>query len=237
MKAACLLLMTAVLTSTAMRADAGEIRPPSPEQAAATKLHNQNIVAQAPGADGVFAVRDDGTIKHMQSGLICPSGFPSVDFSQAMVFPSNVKGMDVGCDYRRPGKLGGADAKLSIFATKAAEGMTLETAFANYKQEIMQVQHNVRPLGPALKVHDMGSTPPDFLSEEYLVTLNDQDYTSDLIVAISGGWVVEVRATYIGQPNEIKIDKDADVSAAGAGLGDRTMSALAFIMATKTIGK
>jgi hypothetical protein len=209
--------------------------PPSADQVTATRTHNQEIVARVPEAADVFVVGDDGTIKHLQSGLVCPSSFPSAEFYHALVFPSAEKGGDVGCDYRRADERGGAYAKLSIFATKAGADTTLDSAFAGYQREVAKTDANVRTLGPALK--SKSQMPTDFRSEEYLVTMNQRDYTSDLIVAIKAGWVIEIRATYVGKPNEIEITKEGGPNAATVALGDRVAPFTAFFAAIGTVGK
>jgi hypothetical protein len=78
---------------------------------------------------------------------------------------------------------------------------------------------------------------PQFRSEEYLVGLNNRDYTSQLIVAITAGWVIEVRATFEGLPNEIKVAKDAPEEDALNAVRDRTTAPNAFTQALGTVGK
>src|SRR5215469_11013721 len=71
---------------------------------AQTIARNAEIVKNTKGTDGVFVVRDDGTIRHVQSGLVCPAKFPNVAFWHAELFDSPLgPGMDVGCDYGRNG--------------------------------------------------------------------------------------------------------------------------------------
>lgn len=227
-----------VLASSAQGQEAPPPPPPSPEEIAAIRAHNQEIVARNPNADGIFAVQDDGTIKHLQSGLLCPASFPNVRFFHAMVFPAPGKGHDVGCDYGRANERGGANAKLTIFAVKAAEGTTLDAAFAGYQREVVQSYQNVRAQGPVLTVTENESqTPLDFRSEGYLVTLNQRDYSSELIVAISAGWIIEVRSTYVGKSREILFNEGDGPDVLAATLGDRVMSATALFSALGTVGK
>src|SRR5437762_3211916 len=84
---------TIILTSSWWAAAANEVSSStataSAEEVAAAKQHNARIVANTPEAGGVFAVRDDGSVVHSQSGMICPASFPNVAFWHAEVFRSN----------------------------------------------------------------------------------------------------------------------------------------------------
>jgi hypothetical protein len=234
MKIGWIFLTACLLASPA----AGQAANPPPgisaEDFAALLRSNRNLVARVPAAAGVFTAKDDGTIWHVQSGLVCPGLFPSVYLSQLMVFATSEKGADVGCDYRRPDEKGGAYAKLSIYATKASPDTTLDTAFAGYQQEVAKGNNNVRVLGPAIKAG--GSPPGEVRSEEYLVTWNDRDYASDLLVALQAGWVIEVRATYVGKPDEIAEAKTG-LNSASLATADRAMALIALDMAMKTVGR
>ncbi len=203
------------------------------------KAQNAAIVAKTPEAAGVFVVADDGSIHHQQSGLVCPASYPNVKLFQVLIFPSAAgPGLDVGCDYIRPDTKGGADAKLTIFATKAADGLTLDQAFNNYRNEVVKTWPTAKSLGPALEMHQMGkSNPfPDFRSEEFALWINDRDYSSDLIVTIKSGWVIEIRATYSGKPNEIVVTKEGGTEAAVNAAGDRAVPAKAWLDALASIG-
>jgi hypothetical protein len=230
----------AVSLSAAIAQDAHAPPKPTPEEIAGLKATNQEIVARSPDTDGVFVVQDDGTIKHLQSGLVCPAQYSNVTFFSALVFPSAAgKGLDVGCDYRRANDRGGANAKLTIFATKMAPEVTLDQAFEGYRREIAQTQHDVKAVGPALRVeYKNGVLPgPEFRSEEYSISMNSREHTSQLIVAIVSGWTIEIRATFAGKPNVVEITKEDGPDAPKLWAGDRVMSALAFIAATGSIGK
>jgi hypothetical protein len=227
-------LSLGILTQ-ALHAEESSNPPPDPKAVAAVKEHNTQIVSGTVQAAGVFVVQDDGSIKHIQSGMICPANYPNVELYQMFVYKTD--GSDVGCDYRRADDKGGAWAKLSLFATKAAPGMTLDRAFAGYSDEIMRTYPDAKPLGPALKEDGSTSPLPPIKSEEFVQPLNGTTYTSQLYVAFQSGWVIEIRATFVGQPNKIEVTKEGGAEAAELALGDRVMGPKALFDAIGTIGK
>jgi hypothetical protein len=201
------------------------------------KSENSQILAQVAEADGVFTIADDGSLHHVQSGLVCPASFPSMKLYHVLVFPGDAgKGSDVGCDYRRPDDKGGANAKLTIFATRAADGVTLDDAFAKYRNEVVTTYQGITSVGPALVVEDKSKTPamPETRSEEFTLPLNGRTYSSDLIVCIKNGWIIEIRGTYSGMPNEIVATDDK--RALDDALADRAAPATAFVMAVASLG-
>jgi hypothetical protein len=76
-----------------------------------------------PGTLGVFQAQSDGSIRHLQSGFVCPASLPNVNFWGLQVIPSPLgPGTDVGCDYGRMwgGQIAnGPEAKLTIYVVKA----------------------------------------------------------------------------------------------------------------------
>jgi hypothetical protein len=217
---------------------------PTPEERTAAKANNQKILAQARDAGGVFTLMDNGDVKHVQSGLVCPGFFPNVALWHLEVFsPDSEKGTDVGCDYGRNGADGKWVSKLTIFATKAPAGMTLDQAFANYRKEVMQASPHAASQGAALRVEDQSAPDspnrmPEIRSEEFVTDRDGQRYTDDLIVALQGGWILEIRTTYLGLPNTVEMDKGDDaVSKAAAELGDRVMDSTALVSAAGTMGR
>lgn len=102
----------------------------------------EGLVAATENAKGVWSVQPDGSIKHVQSGLVCPVTFPNVLLAKLFVFPAvgGQTGTDVGCDYiRGTGSDWGRnlDAVLTIYATQAP-GFTLDVAFTQYEAEMHQ---------------------------------------------------------------------------------------------------
>jgi hypothetical protein len=194
-----------------------------------TVAHIRDIVASTQGADGVFVVGDDGSVKHVQSGVVCPAKFPNVDFWHAEIFQSALgAGMDVGCDYGRNGSDGNWISKLTIFATKAPEGMTLDQAFAKDRNEVVQVAPNAVSLGEAVKEENKPATEPDIRSEEFSETRGGRGFISDLLVTLKDGWIFELRATYPGETGTAVIPKDATPEEASLIVGDYAMLSMAF---------
>jgi hypothetical protein len=224
-------LLIALLSPVACLADTAKDVVPAEVIAA-----NKALVAQEPKATGVFTVQDDGAIKHVQSGLLCPARYPNVSFSRAMVFADD--GTDVGCDYIRHDDKGGASAKLSIFAVKATADTALDAVFAKYRAEVVGTWEGAVSQGESIHVEGKSdSTPfPDIRSEEFLIPLNGRTYTTAVIVTISKGWVIEIRATFDGLPNVIDVSKGGTESAVLAG-GDRVMGPKALFDALSTVGQ
>lgn len=149
--------------------------------------------------------------------------------------------MDVGCDYGRNGPDGNWISKLTIFATKAPDGMTLDQAFASYRNEITQTNPNATSLGAALNLNDKdkgtADALPEWRSEEFLTNHGGQETTDDLIVTVQNGWMLEIRSTYPGRPNNIVITKGSGPNAAADSFGDRIMGTFAYVQVSGTIGK
>ena len=90
----------------------------------------------------VWQQNEDGSVRHIRSNLACPADLPNMKLWHVFVYPSPDRGADVGCDYGRIAavmKTGGRttpEAKLSIYAVHAPDGMTLDQAFARYHDEM-----------------------------------------------------------------------------------------------------
>jgi hypothetical protein len=210
---------------------------------AATIAQVRDIVAKTQGSDGVFVVQDDGKIRHLQSGLICRAKYPNVSFWHVFVYPSNAGlGTDVGCDYGRNGSDGKAVSKLSIFATKAPDGMTLDQAFARYRNEVVQTTPDAVSHGDAFELEDQDPAKPSafpaFRSEVFSEVLDDRPFISQLVVTIKDGWIIEIRASFEGvEPNNVVVTKESGVAGAVLAAGDRLMVTHAFAEALSTVGK
>jgi hypothetical protein len=235
MKAFCAMLAVALFAAPAW----GQLppaQPETPELRAATKRVTEKLVAETPGGSEVFSVLEDGSVKHLQSGMVCPAAFPNVGFSRLVIFPSSEKGADVACDYIRGNVNGGAYAKLTIYATKASPDTTLDSAFAGYQREIAAAYKKFQVLGPALRAEDKSGKLPPSRSEQYLVNFNQRDLTSDLIVAVNAGWVIEVRSTYEDGPDIVSVDKDS-AQAAAVRVWDRRVATVAYVNVVQSVGK
>lgn len=234
---ACFIMLAVALFAVPAWGQLPLAQPETPELRAAAKQVTEKLVAETPGGSEVFSVGEDGSVRHLQSGMVCPAAFPNVGFSRLVIFPSAEKGLDVACDYIRGNANGGAYAKLTIYATKAAPNTTLDSAFAGYQREVASTYQNVRVLGPALRAEDKSGKLPPSRSEQYLVNFNRRDFTSDLIVAVSAGWVIEVRSTYVDKPDEIRVEKDGDTQAAAIQIWDRLVATIAYVNVVQSVGK
>ncbi len=152
------------------------------------------ILAKTPGAQGIFVTADAGAARHVQSGLICPLSFPTVNLWHLTAF--TVDGTDVGCDYGRNGSDNTWRSKLSIYTVKARPDDTVETAFARYQAEVKDAWPDATVRGPAVRFEgDISADMKAVRSEEYEITFNGRRCVSDLIVALKAGWIIEIRGT------------------------------------------
>jgi hypothetical protein len=155
------------------------------------KAKSEAIIARSPGATGVWTALDDGNIKHVQSGMTCVPGWPpAMPLTRAIVGPATEPGADVGCDYE---EIGG-DAKLTIFATRAPDGETTDSAFAGDRAAVLQMHQGAVSIGAGQLGDD--KSIPDRRGESFEYTDDKgQHFRSHLLVAIVNGWVVEMRLT------------------------------------------
>lgn len=157
---------------------------------------NSQIVARSPSATEAFKVQPDGKIRHLQSGGLCPAAFQNVAFVHALIFPAPNIGSDVGCDYGRATPQGQFEAKLTIFFVKAPENVTLDSIFAQYRQEIAMAYPHAKEAASGLKITDKsGQTMTNYRSASFTLPLGGEPHNSELIVGIFNGWIVKVRAT------------------------------------------
>ena len=187
-------LIFATLSVSAVPAD--EAKPAESQQRA------EKILAQTSGAEGIFATTEDWSLKHVQSGLVCPLTFPNASLVRLYIYAPD--GTDVGCDYARPAT-GKAVSKLTVFAVRTLEGETLDSIFAKYKGEVEGSMPSAKSRGPAIhfdgnnaKTKEMASI---VRSEEYEVSMGGSNHISDLIVALVGDWAIEIRATFSATAN------------------------------------
>jgi len=198
---------------------------------------NNKVAMHTQGIDGVFVVQDDGTIRHIQSGMVCPAKFANVQLWHLESFPSHSgKGMDVSCDYGRNGPNNRFVSKLTLFATIAPDGWTLDTVFANYRSEVIRANPGVKSEGP-LPLPPNVTLPGEWKSESFIERRDDRAFTSELIVALRGKWMFEVRTTYDGSRGDPMVTMQSSLADAANAQGDRTMAATAYRATVDTLPK
>jgi len=168
----------------------------------------EELMRARPGSAGVFVPQPDETIRHVQSGFVCPDRLPNVNFWSLLITPSPLgPGNDVGCDYGRmkDGKTAnGAETKFSIVIAKAQPGTTLDDAFKRYQADMHRAFPNWKLKGPvigpdSIRVRRSDGTPvalPEFQSEADDVMVDNRPFISELVVGVFGGWIVQLRTSY-----------------------------------------
>jgi hypothetical protein len=234
------LMLASVVGCTAPQPALQPAPPVAPQPSVDVAARNARIVADTDGAAQVFEVQADGRIRHRQSGMICPADFPNVAFWHAQIYPSKLgAGSDVGCDYGRNNANGGAATKLTIFATKAMPGFTLDAVFADMQRAIGQSTPGAKYSGTVLEIKpgkDAGEAdkfPKDMRSAEYELVHDGIPYRTEVLVAIQAGWIIEVRATF---PTQASGATEADIIAAGkVAVQDLAAPSIAFLEAGRSI--
>ena len=169
------------------------------EPNAAAKAQAEKLIAQAPDGTAVWTAGDDGSVRHVQSGMKCLPAYPmQLSLAQLAVLPSpNGKGMDVVCDYASPFD----GSKLDVFATKSPPGISLDESFELYRRLILALHQGAVAKGAFSDVEGAGLKFPDDKTKGVRTEIflykdragNDQ--ISYLIVATENGWSLQVRMT------------------------------------------
>jgi hypothetical protein len=171
------------------------------------------LMTNALNTNGVFEPLNDGSFRHLQSGLICPAKLPSANLWQLMVFSDEEnKGADVGCSYGRArrGTSGkNPESKTTLFARRSEPGMNLDEAFKTGADEYHRAFPSARLLGEALQLKGENvASLPQVRSEEYEVLHGQRKFVDQILVSLIDGWIITIRATY---PTEFSSD-DPDVA-------------------------
>jgi len=66
--------------------------------------------------------------------------------------------------------------------------------------------------------------------------MNGQTYTTQLYATVKGGWMIEIRATFVGLPNAVDASREGANSAVDE-MGDRLMGVRAMMDALGSIGQ
>jgi hypothetical protein len=190
-RALALSALAAAFVEPAIAAD--PVTPGNPNPSAEMLIRN-------PGTLGIFETQSDGSIRHIQSGFVCPAGFPTVNFWNLQVVPSPLgPGTDVGCDYGRVrgGQISnGAESKLTIYIVKAQPRMTLDDAFARYQNEMHGANPTARSRGEVIHLQGPTGELPGVRSEGAEIVIGNRRYMTELVVSLIAGWIIEIRSTY-----------------------------------------
>jgi hypothetical protein len=190
------------------------------------------ILARTPEADGIFAVQPDGSLRHLQSGLICRVKYPDVSLVRLEVFKSNLgPGADVGCDYARPAAGGGDEAELTVFATKMTAGETLDSVYSQRLAEVRS-REGKSEARPAVSFEGGGERSA-VRSAEFDLMIGGRAYLSDVIVSVKAGWSIEVRATY---PKDVVLRGDRGPEEAAEKF-DAPVPLIAWLQADSSVGQ
>jgi hypothetical protein len=227
MRSLAILLAAALCASSAQAVSAPAEPAQSNPQSATRSLPRPLIKTEDRD---VWTALDDGSIRHIQSGLICPPKFGQSILWWGALYPATKRGDDVSCDYGR-GPFGQAQSKLSIFAIRMTPGATLDSEFERYRAEMHKAYPGGTNVGPAIEMK--GEVPADFpelRSEEMDVVLGGRRYKTEVIVFLKSGWVIELRATY-------RTEIDASDPGAAEGIAsDLVAGSLALFQAVSTVG-
>lgn len=196
------------------------------------------LLQQSPDAIGVFALQPNGSVRHLQSGLICRPDYGDLKLAHLEVFASDFgKGADVGCDYGRFDAQGRALSKLTVFVTRASAGETVESLLERRRQEVRKSWPDADERGPAIVFGDHSQGPSAWSgvrSAEFAVKFGDTHYLSDLVVVLQGGWEIEIRGTY---PTDIQVAPNTDAKTAAGQVVEAAGPAVALEDALASVGR
>lgn len=193
------LILLIIMTSASPSLGAQPVIPGNP-----VPLVDTLMKAEPRNADA-FVPQSDGSVRHIQSGFVCPAQLPNVNLWNLLAYATPQPGTDIGCDYGRVprGQTGpNAESKFTIFLVKAQPGVTLDQAFKHYQDEMHGSYPNSRILGEmvgvtsALAANNGASTFPLSKSEKDELNINNRPFMNELIVTIAGDWIIEIRSTY-----------------------------------------
>jgi hypothetical protein len=177
-------LAALAFTAAAQAADP----PPSPEEIAKERAVADRII-QKNGVGDLFDNATDGavpTIRHKASGLTC--GFDDEKSASVHVYPNAVRGDDVSCGSYV------VDFTVTLYATRAPAGMTLDQATAVVGQAIHTAYPDAKPYrGQAATMTEQGG--PETHTGRFILHLNGKEVWSFVAVSVVKGWIVEERVT------------------------------------------
>ena len=163
--------------------------PPAPDPVAQSK--SQALVDRTPNGASVFRIGPDGTVIHIQSGMMCAPGQPLMALDRLVIESGVALGDDVACDYVGP------SGKTTVFATRRGS-RTLEAYAADTFAAIRRIHPDARPIGGQMWLGYPGISQPIGMS--FAITQNASASITSAWIAQEGNWLILVRATYPAEP-------------------------------------
>lgn len=168
------------------------------------------LIDASPELVGIWEIQSCSALRHVQSALICSTSHnlglgedSEATLESIHEFKSGQgKGQDVGCNYAI-----GADGRLSIFATKYADGTDFDGKAKGIVSAILSSFPNATPSSQVVKLgfgdSDTGEELKPFAAA-FDVMLGAQAFQTAVWFQIVDGWGVKVRSTYA-----VKAEEDA----------------------------
>lgn len=116
-------------------------------------------------------------------------------------------------------------------------------AFADYRAAVMSIAPDAASQGPALEIKagdsDRNTIGPfgDFRSEEFTRETGGVTWTETPVVLIRKGWVLEIRGTFRGRPNDLVVGEDAGPDELDKAMGGRLVLIRAMLQSCSTLGQ
>ena len=161
------------------------VQQPEPYQMPARSHEHAIMGAKGPVAEqtpkSIWRVASDGAGTHLQTSLTCAKTVGEFDRSQLHYFDGF--GLDVGCNYNRPG-----DGTVTIYLTQR-HGRPIAGDFTGADAAIKQ-------RWPDVKVVDGAVPSPSGLAFQSVMYARADGTRTGLWVADVSGWTYSIRATY-----------------------------------------
>jgi hypothetical protein len=186
---AVLALVPVPMATAAHAAAAAAEAPASPEEIAKARAYADQLIAQAGAQDLFENITTDAVpkIRHKASGLTC--GFDPGPEVRIFVGSNLPRGDDVGCESMM------VDFKVSIYATRAPDPLTLDQATALYVDLIRRAHPEAKPFTGQSAEISVQSGPPVRTVRFVIKGPDGKPQFTRMAVAIVGPWKIDQRVT------------------------------------------
>ncbi len=197
LKAAGLLAAVLLAACAQPQADAGK-----PAAAVAAPAAGPFLVAPSDG--DVFEARGDGSVRHRQSGAVCPAAVGGLRLAHLAIYPMAAsRGGDVSCGYG-----GFPKGAITLYLVKPGDyrpPLSFRQYAGEARAEVRLAHPEATPLPPPDPRHAPGPDGRDHTPsiDAWRLPVDGQSYLSLLYLDDVAPWIVMVRAT-----------GDADIGAA-----------------------